>query len=179
MITMCLALEGLKGCYELRGSWVLDLKATQQHIIHPLTQCMWCSACEAFNWHLCNPFHVCAILHSNPTAHRRGPESSGVLELLTQPNTRNKKKSPRNSAKIWEGPAPRRLQRRCCEWWRPQPAILTFSYLSERHPSQHSLRLGLSAPGYKDGGVSGWAAHLVCSNQCWWVTRCKESCYII
>lgn len=41
------ALEELKGCYELWGSWVLDLKPTQQHIIRPLTQCMACSACEA------------------------------------------------------------------------------------------------------------------------------------
>lgn len=61
-------LEELKGCYELRGSWVLDLNAAQQHIIRPLTECTSCRACEVSTRANANPFHVRATCQTNPFA---------------------------------------------------------------------------------------------------------------
>lgn len=68
-------LEELKGCYELWGSWVLDLKRTQQHIIRPRTQCMSCRACEVSTRAYATPFMYVQPVRLIPPPTRGGQES--------------------------------------------------------------------------------------------------------
>lgn len=89
------ALEELRGCYELRGSWVLDLKPVNLHIIRPLAQCMSCRACEVSACAYATLFMYVQPVRLIPPPTRGGQESSGGLELLTKSDLKKRKKEKR------------------------------------------------------------------------------------
>lgn len=143
----------------IMGSWFKTHAAAYNPSTYTMhaVQCMW-----SVHSRLCNPFHVCATLQTNPSADQRGQESGGVPELLIKPdkkkNTHIKKISKDHQMTCFTCG---RVQESAVQALRVMTpsAALTFSYLGELHHSQHNLRLSLSAPGYKDGGVSAWVAH--------------------